>query len=132
MNIRSALAGAGAVVLIGGGVFTAGLVANAQQQDDPELTPVVEPTGPYPQTFTEPEPWPEPYEPVEPVEVVEEEPVVQPEPEVTVTPEPAQPAPTPAPEPEPAPARNEVAPHEVWVDDPNDPLNGAGGAGVDD
>jgi len=40
-NIRSALVGAGAVIVVATGVFTAGVVANAQQQDEPDVAPVV-------------------------------------------------------------------------------------------
>lgn len=102
MDIKSAITGAGAVVLVAGGVFFAVSASNAQEQVEPEVA--VEDTydGPYvywqaPEPLphiTVPPPAPEPVVVVEPEPVVVEEEPVVPEPESKPE-EPVEPAPLP-------------------------------------
>lgn len=98
MQIKSALAGAGATVLVGVGVFAAVSSVNASERAVVEPTHEVAVEREY-VYWQAPEPLPHITVPAEPEPVVEAEPVVEPEP---VAPEPA-----PAPETKPAPVKEE-------------------------
>lgn len=83
MQIRSALAGAGATVLVGAGVFVAVATSNAAEQPETVVTESPEPGRYSTLESADPNVW---YEPRE---------VVLPEPEPEVEPEPVAPAPEP-------------------------------------
>lgn len=99
MDIKATLVGAGAVVVLGAGIFGAAAYANDVREPAPVVVePTVQVEKEAPPVVVTPEP--------EPVVTPEPEPVVVPEPE-PVAPEPAAPEPepaAPAPAPEPAPA----------------------------
>jgi outer membrane biosynthesis protein TonB len=96
MDIKSTLVGAGAVVLLAGGIFGAAAVANAGDEVAPTPSVTVEPTT---EAVKVAPPAPVEPEPVVTPEVAVPEPVITPAPEPApvAEPVPAAPAPLPAP-----------------------------------
>lgn len=116
MDIKSTLVGAGAVVLLAGGIFGAAAVANAG--DVPSGSGVGRSVIEQESVAVEK---------IEPPAVVVPEPVVTPEPEPVVVAEPAPEVVVPEPVVEPAP----VAPEpEVAVEYAGPPIPAGGGIGV--